>query len=78
MNDLERDAILLELKRDSNEQKESLVEIKTVLKGYNGNEGLCKKVNNNSKAINKLWIMVAILGTSLGGSAYGIIRALMG
>lgn len=76
MNDLERDSLLLTLKKDSRQTIESLIQIKTVLKGYNG-EGLVEKVNNNGKAINKLWIIVAILSVSIGGGVYGILQNLL-
>lgn len=76
MNDLERDSLLLTLKEDSRQTIESLIQIKTVLKGYNG-EGLVEKVNNNGKAINKLWIIVAILSVSIGGGVYGILQNLL-
>ncbi len=78
MTDEERDAILLELKDDSQEANEVLIQITTVLKGYNGNQGLCDKVDANCKSINKLWIAMAVMGASIGGSAYGIVKALIG
>jgi len=78
MNDIERDEILLALKEASEKHSSNLVEITTVLKGYNGNRGLCKQVDDNSRAINRMWIALGIIGASVGGSAYGIVKALMG
>lgn len=52
-------------------------DIKVALKGYNGQEGLCKKVNQNSKSINKVYIYLAILAASTGGGAYGIIQTIL-
>ncbi len=70
MNDEERDAILLKLERQ-------MVEITTVLKGYNGNEGLCDKVDQYGKAIGRLWIAVSVMSVSIGGGAYGVVQALL-
>ena len=78
MTDEERDTILLELKSDTQKSKESLIQITTVLKGYNGIQGLCGEVDANSKAINRLWIAVTVMGVSISGSAYGIAKALLG
>ena len=54
-----------------------LTEIKQVLKGYNGNTGLCKQVECNTKMINKIWIAIAIIAASTGGGAYGIIQFIL-
>ncbi len=53
-------------------------EIKTALKGYDGQTGLCAQVNGNCKAINKIWIVLAVLAVPAGGGGYGIIRMIMG
>ena len=52
--------------------------IKQELKGYDGNEGLCKQVANNTKAINKIWVAIAILIVTIGGNAYGLVQVLLG
>lgn len=52
--------------------------VEQALVGYNGQIGLCKQVENNTKQIARLWIVVSIILASTGGSAYGIIRLLMG
>lgn len=53
-------------------------EIKVLLKGYNGQEGLCKQVENQGRHIQKLWVVIAILGASFGGGGAAIIRAILG
>ena len=55
-----------------------LTQIHAVLLGVNGNPGLAKLVDRNTKMINKLWIAVTILATSVGGGVYGIINMLKG
>ncbi len=50
--------------------------IKQLLKGYNGDIGLCKQVENNSRAITKLWICMAVIVASAGGGSYAIIQTL--
>ena len=55
-----------------------LIEIHTVLLGTNGHLGLCQHVERNSKAINKLWIAVVIIASSVGGGIYGVIELLRG
>ena len=55
-----------------------LIEIHTVLLGTNGHLGLCQQVERNGKAINKLWIAVAVIASSVGGGIYGIIELVRG
>ena len=55
-----------------------LTEMHTVLLGTNGHNGLCKLVERNTRAINKLWIAIAIIASSVGGGVYGIIDLLKG
>ena len=55
-----------------------LTQIHAVLIGVNGNPGLVKLVDRNTKMINKLWIAIAIIATSIGGGVYGIIELLKG
>jgi len=57
---------------------DKITEIHAVLLGVNGNPGLCKIVDRNTKAIQKLWVVVIIIATSMGGGAYGIIELLKG
>ena len=78
MNDTERDNVLLELQKNSQKSNITLSEVVQVLKGYNGDEGLCEKVENHTRAINKLWIAITVMSVSIGGGTYGIIRAIMG
>jgi len=54
-----------------------LLEIHTTLVGVNGQGGLCRQVERNTKSINKLWIIVAVIAASIGGGGYGIIQALL-
>ena len=55
-----------------------ITQIHAVLIGVNGNPGLVKLVDRNTKAIQKLWILMAIILASLGGGVYGIIELLKG
>lgn len=55
-----------------------IAEIKVVLKGYDGDEGLVKKVENNTKQIAKLWIAIAAIIASTGGGTIAIIKAITG
>ena len=52
--------------------------IRQVLKGYNGDKGLCEQVENNSKAINKIWLVLAVMGVSIGGGAWAVVKTLIG
>jgi len=57
---------------------DKLTEIHAVLLGINGNPGLIKLVDRNTKAIQKLWILMAVILASIGGGVYGIIELLRG
>ena len=57
---------------------DKLTQIHAVLLGVNGNPGLCKLVDRNTKMINKLWVAVIVIATSVGGGVYGIIELLKG
>jgi len=57
---------------------DKITEIHAVLLGVNGNPGLCKLVDRNTKMINKLWVAVIVIATSIGGGVYGIIELLRG
>jgi len=57
---------------------DKLTQIHAVIIGVNGNPGLVKLVDRNTKAIQKLWIAVIIIATSIGGGVYGIIKLLKG
>ena len=57
---------------------DKLTEIHAVIIGVNGNPGLVKLVDRNTKAIAKLWIAIVILATSIGSGVYGIIELLKG
>jgi len=60
------------------EDHDRLTEIHAVLLGVNGNPGLCKLVDRNTRMINKLWIAIAAIATSIGGGVYGIIELIKG
>jgi len=60
------------------EDHDRLTEIHAVLLGVNGNPGLCKIVERNTKAIQKLWVAVIIIATSVGGGVYGVIELFKG
>ena len=55
-----------------------ITEIHTVLLGTNGHPGIAKQVERNSRAINKLWIAIVLIASSVGGGVYGIIELLKG
>ena len=57
---------------------DKLTQIHAVLLGVDGNTGLCKLVERNTKAIQKLWIAVIIIASSVGGGIYGIIELFKG
>ena len=57
---------------------DKLTQIHAVLLGVDGNPGLCKLVDRNTKMINKLWVAVIVIATSIGGGVYGIIELLRG
>jgi hypothetical protein len=56
---------------------DKITEIHAVLLGVNGNPGLCKRVESNTKNINKLWIAVVVIALSTGGGIYGLVQALL-
>jgi len=55
-----------------------LTEVHTVLLGTNGHPGIAKQVERNTRAINKMWICIAVMMSSIGGGVYGIIEILKG
>ena len=57
---------------------DKITEIHAVLLGVNGNPGLCKLVEKNTRSLHKLWVIVLVLATSTGGGVYGIINLLRG
>ena len=57
---------------------DKITEIHAVLLGVNGHPGLCRLVDRNTRMINKLWIAIVIIATSIGGGVYGIIELLKG
>jgi len=57
---------------------DKITEIHAVLLGTNGNPGVAQQVAKNSRAINKLWIAVVIVASSVGGGVYGVIELLKG
>ena len=54
-----------------------IIEMHTVLLGTDGHLGLCKQVEKNTKAINKIWIIIAVIAASMGGCVYGILQAIL-
>ena len=62
--------IVLEVQKD-------VGEVKQALKGYNGQIGLCKQIENNTKQIAKLWIVIVAITVSLGGGIWGIVQLIM-
>jgi len=54
-----------------------LVEIHATLLGTDGQGGIARQVERNTKAIFRLWIMLVVLSVSVGGGTFGIIRAVL-
>jgi len=63
---------------DLDQMAKDINEIKVTLKGYNGADGLCDKVEAHTQAINRLWLAITVIAVSLGGGLYGIVQAFMG
>ncbi len=57
---------------------DDIIEIKTTLKGYNGDVGLCDRVEANTKALNKVWIIIGIIAASSGATGFEVVRRLLG
>jgi hypothetical protein len=57
---------------------DKLTEVHAAIIGLNGNPGLIKLVDRNTRSIQKLWVAVIVLATSVGGGVYGIIELLKG
>ena len=55
-----------------------LMDIHTVLLGTNGQGGLYRQVKDNTKNINRIWIVLAVLAASVGGGTWGIVNKLLG
>jgi len=55
-----------------------LLEVHGTLLGTNGQGGLCRQVDKNTKAISKLIIAVIVIGLTVGGGAWGIVSKLLG
>jgi len=53
---------------------DDVLEVKQALKGYNGQIGLCKQVERNSKQITRIWITITALAVSIGGGIWGVIE----
>jgi len=66
-----------EMKADVKQLVADMSEVTTALRGYNGQVGLCRQVEKNSKAIFRLTIIMAIIAVSIGGGTYGIIDLLL-
>ncbi len=67
-----------ETHRDGEETRKDVAALMQAVKGYNGRGGLCQQVENHTKQIARLWIVVTVILCTTGGSAYGIIRLLVG
>ena len=60
------------------EMATDMTEVKIVLKGYNGQRGLCDNVEQHGKAITRIWVSLAVLTSSVGGGAFAIVKAFLG
>jgi len=57
---------------------DKITEMHAVLLGANGHPGIAKQVDRNSKAIIRLWVVIAVILSSIGGGIYGVIEILRG
>ena len=55
-----------------------LMDVHTVLLGTNGQGGLCRQVEKNTKSINKIYILLAVISAGTGGGAWAIVQKIMG
>ena len=62
----------------SKTQKQMVEEMYNLLTDFNGRPGLCTQVEKNTKQINKLWIMIAIIVAGGGGGGFAIIKTILG
>jgi len=55
-----------------------VIEVKTVLLGTNSDKGLCGQVDDNTKSISHIKLVLAAIGGSgaLGGGIVGLIKLL--
>ena len=60
------------------EEKKRLIQVCDVLLGVNGKHSLIEEVSKNSKAIVKIWILLAVLTASTGGGAFAILQTVLG
>ena len=56
---------------------DDIAEIKTALRGYNGQVGLCKQVEINTKEIRRLWIAVLVIVLSTGSGVFSILKVIL-
>lgn len=54
-----------------------LIEVHSVLLGSNGQDGLCRQVARNTKAISRLWVILAIIVALSGGGGYALAREIL-
>ena len=54
-----------------------LVEVHAALLGVNGQGGLNRQVEKNTKAIFKLWCAIIAIGVSIGGGVFGIVKVFL-
>jgi len=59
------------------EDHDKITEMHAVLLGINGSPGLCRLVERNSRAIFKLWCCFIVTAVSIGGGAFGIVKAVL-
>jgi len=80
-----RRALVEEKKQHRTNDHDRIVEIHTTLLGQNGQGGLTRAVEaiskdvlENKRNIQKLWIAIAVIVTSMGGGIYGVVKLLGG
>ncbi len=59
------------------EDHDRIIEMHAALLGTNGQGGLLRQVERNTKAIFRLWLAVVVIIISIGGGTFGIVKAVI-
>jgi len=54
-----------------------IIEMHAALLGTNGQGGLFRQVEKNTKAIFRIWLAVIVILLSIGGGTFGIVKAVI-
>lgn len=63
-----------EIHSDMTEVKKTVAGIEQLLKGYDGQTGVVKQVENHGKQLNKIWLILAVLIPASGGGGFGLFK----